>query len=163
MAGRLGRTILELGGNNAIVVAADADLELATRGILFGAVGTARPTPHLHATDHRPPRYRPINWRIARCAYQHIPVGDPLDEGTLLGPLVTSAAVEHMEAAVRRGRWPKGSADRRPYLPTVGPQFIEPTIIRMPTQTEIVRRGNVRAHPVYLEYDKLEEAMRPPQ
>ncbi|MCA9864867.1 MAG: aldehyde dehydrogenase family protein [Anaerolineales bacterium] len=161
VAGRLGRTILELGGNNAIVVAADADLELATRGILFGAVGTAgqRCTSTRRIIAHRA-IVDQLADRLVR-AYQHIPVGDPLDEGTLLGPLVTSAAVEHMEAAVRQAVAEGGEVLTGGHtLPTVGPQFIEPTIIRMPTQTEIVRQETFAPILYILEYDKLEEAMR---
>ncbi len=161
VAGRLGRTILELGGNNAIVVAADADIELATRGILFGAVGTAgqrctstrRIIAHHDIVDQ-------LSDRLAR-AYQHIPVGDPLDEGTLLGPLVTSTAVERMEAAVRQAVAEGGHVLTGGHaLPDTGPQFAEPTIIRMPAQTEIVRQETFAPILYILEYNTLDEAMR---
>ena len=161
VAGRLGRTILELGGNNAIVVAADADIELATRGILFGAVGTAgqrctstrRIIAHHDIVDQ-------LSDRLVR-AYQHIPVGDPLDEGTLLGPLVTSTAVERMEAAVRQAVAEGGHVLTGGHaLPDTGPQFAEPTIIRMPAQTEIVRQETFAPILYILEYNTLDEAMR---
>ncbi|MBP6016023.1 MAG: aldehyde dehydrogenase family protein [Candidatus Promineofilum sp.] len=161
VAGRLGRTILELGGNNAIVVAADADIELATRGILFGAVGTAgqRCTSTRRIIAHRD-IVEPLVDRLER-AYQHIPVGNPLDEGTLLGPLVTSAAVERMEAAVRQAVAEGGEVLTGGHaLPDAGPQFVEPTIIRMPAQTEIVRQETFAPILYILEYDTLDEAMR---
>ncbi len=161
VAGRLGRTILELGGNNAIVVAADADLDLATRGIVFGAVGTAgqRCTSTRRIIAHR--EIAPaLAERLVR-AYRQVPLGDPLAEGTLLGPLVTDAAVERMEAAVRQavaegGEVLAGGRAR----PEVGPQFVEPTIIRMPSQTEIVRQETFAPIIYLLEYETLEDAMR---
>ena len=160
VAGRLGRTILELGGNNAIVVAADADLELATRGILFGAVGTAgqRCTSTRRIIAHRAIAGELAD-RLVR-AYRQVPLGDPLAEGTLLGPLVTQSAVERMEQAVRQavsegGEVLTGGAAR----PDVGPQFVEPTIIRMPGQTEIVRQETFAPILYLMEYESLDEAM----
>ncbi len=160
VAGRLGRTILELGGNNAIVVAADADLELATRGILFGAVGTAgqRCTSTRRIIAHREIAGELAD-RLVR-AYRQVPLGDPLAEGTLLGPLVTQSAVERMEQAVRQavsegGEVLTGGAAR----PDVGPQFVEPTIIRMPGQTEIVRQETFAPILYLMEYESLDEAM----
>ena len=85
---RFGRTILELGGNNAMVVMEDADLELATRGILFGAVGTAgqRCTTTRRIIAHKSV-VSELTERLVK-AYATIPIGDPLDDGTLMGPLV---------------------------------------------------------------------------
>ncbi len=161
VAGRLGRTILELGGNNAIIVAPDADLDLATRGILFGAVGTAgqrctstrRIIAHQDVIDE-------LAERLVR-AYRTVPVGDPLDEGTLLGPLVTSAAVERMQDAVRQAVAEGGQVltGGNP-LPDVGPQFVEPTIIRMPAQTDIVRQETFAPVLYLLAYESLDEAMQ---
>ena len=160
VAGRLGRTILELGGNNAIVVAADADLDLATRGILFGAVGTAgqRCTSTRRIIAHRDIAGQLAD-RLVR-AYRQVPVGDPLAEGTLLGPLVTSAAVERMEAAVRQAVSEGGEVLTGGHaLPDAGPQFVEPTIIRMPAQTEIVRQETFAPILYLLEYESLDDAM----
>ena len=160
VAGRLGRSILELGGNNAIVVAADADLDLAARGILFGAVGTAgqRCTSTRRIIAHRDVAGELAD-RLVR-AYRQVPVGDPLNEGTLLGPLVTSAAVERMEAAVRQAVAEGGEVlTGGRALPDAGPQFVEPTIIRMPAQTEIVRQETFAPILYLLEYETLDEAM----
>jgi aldehyde dehydrogenase (NAD+) len=160
VAGRLGRSILELGGNNAIVVAADADLDLATRGIVFGAVGTAgqRCTSTRRIIVHRDVAGELAD-RLVR-AYRQVPVGDPLADGTLLGPLVTGAAVERMEAAVRQAVAEGGEVlTGGRALPEAGPQFVEPTIIRMPQQTDIVRQETFAPVLYLLEYETLDEAM----
>ncbi len=160
VAARLGRTILELGGNNAIVVAADADLDLATRAIVFGAVGTAgqRCTSTRRIIVQRPVADE-LAARLAR-AYAQIRPGDPLAAGTLLGPLVTDAAVAGMEAAVSQavaegGEVLFGGRAR----PDIGPLFVEPTLIRMPAQTPIVRRETFAPILYLLTYDTLEEAL----
>ncbi len=90
VAGRFGRTILELGGNNAIVVTADARLDLALRAILFGAVGTAgqRCTSTRRLIVHRSIAGE-LTSRLA-AAYAQVSIGDPLAAGTLMGPLVTA-------------------------------------------------------------------------
>ena len=93
IAGRLGRSLLELGGNNAIIVAPDADLDLAVRGIVFGAVGTAgqRCTSTRRLIMHASIAAE-LTERLVR-AYQQVNLGDPLADGTLMGPLVTETAV----------------------------------------------------------------------
>ena len=104
VAGRLGRCILELGGNNGIIVSADADLEMATRAIVFGAVGTAG---QRCTTTRRLIVQRSILDelcdRLAR-AYKTVPIGDPMADGVLMGPLVSESAVEAMMAAVERAK-----------------------------------------------------------
>ncbi len=99
---RLGRTILELGGNNAIIVTPSANLDLATRAILFGAVGTAgqRCTSTRRIIVHASIRDELVS-RLVK-AYKSVPIGNPLKEGTLMGPLVTLAAVEDMQKALGR-------------------------------------------------------------
>jgi aldehyde dehydrogenase (NAD+) len=161
VAARLGRSILELGGNNAIIVAEDADLDLATRAILFGAVGTAgqRCTSTRRIIAHRAIA-GDLAERLVR-AYRQAPVGDPLAAGTLLGPLVTAAAVERMGEAVRQAVAEGGEVlTGGRTLPDVGPQFVEPTIIRMPRQSEIVRRETFAPILYLLEYEALEDALR---
>ena len=161
VAGRLGRTILELGGNNAIVVAADADLDLATRAILFGAVGTAgqRCTSTRRVIVQRAVAGE-LAERLVR-AYAQTPVGDPLTEGTLLGPLVTDTAVTRMEEAVGQAVAEGGLVLTGGHaLPDAGPQFVAPTIIHMPAQTEIVRRETFAPILYLLEFDTLDEAIQ---
>jgi aldehyde dehydrogenase (NAD+) len=160
VAERLGRSILELGGNNAIIVAADADIDLATRGILFGAVGTAgqRCTTTRRILVHK--EIAPeINKRLAE-AYKQIPIGDPLVEGTLMGPLVSKGAVAEMLqaidlAAADGGEVLAGGRAR----PDLGPQFVEPTLIKMPAQTDIVRRETFAPLLYLIEYASIEEAI----
>jgi aldehyde dehydrogenase (NAD+) len=161
VADRLGRSLLELGGNNAIIVAADADLDLAVRAIVFGSVGTAgqRCTTTRRIIVHRDVA-ADLSQRLTR-AYAQVPMGDPLSQGTLLGPLVTESAVARMEAAVRQavregGEVLTGGRAR----PDLGPQFVEPTIIRMPAQTAIVREETFAPILYLLEYGDLEEAIR---
>ena len=99
---RLGRTILELGGNNAIIVTAHADLDLALPAILFGSVGTAgqRCTSTRRIIVHESVREELVE-RLTR-AYEGVRVGSPLDEETLMGPLVNSGAVEDLRSAMER-------------------------------------------------------------
>jgi aldehyde dehydrogenase (NAD+) len=102
VAGRLGRTILELGGNNAIVVSEDADLEMAVRAIVFGAVGTAgqRCTTTRRIIAHAAIADKLVERLVS--AYRTVPIGDPLAAGTLMGPLVNERAVIAYEAAIAR-------------------------------------------------------------
>ena len=99
---RLGRTILELGGNNAIIVTPSANLDLALRAIVFGAVGTAgqRCTSTRRIIVHASVRDELVRRLIE--AYQGIPIGDPRAAGTLMGPLVTPDAVRDMQHAIAR-------------------------------------------------------------
>jgi aldehyde dehydrogenase (NAD+) len=160
VAARLGRTILELGGNNAIIVAADADLEMAVRAILFGAVGTAgqrctstrRIIAHSAIVDE-------LCERLVR-AYATIPMGNPLDPTTLLGPLASARAVEAYSAAVDRAQAEGGTllygGQTRP---DVGPYFVEPTIIRMPQQTPLVCDETFAPILYVMRYNSFDEAI----
>ncbi|MDQ5979362.1 MAG: aldehyde dehydrogenase [Verrucomicrobiota bacterium] len=104
VARRFGRSLLELGGNNAIVVTPSADRKLALRAVLFGAVGTAgqRCTTTRRIIVHRSVRKRFVDELIA--AYRQLPVGNPLKPGTLVGPLIDEAAVATMQAALDEAR-----------------------------------------------------------
>jgi aldehyde dehydrogenase (NAD+) len=99
---RLGRTILELGGNNAIIVTPEADLSMAVRGIVFGAVGTAgqRCTSTRRTIVQESIRNQLVEKLIA--AYRQVSIGNPLEQGTLMGPLINTAAVETMMTAIKR-------------------------------------------------------------
>jgi aldehyde dehydrogenase (NAD+) len=160
VARRFGRTILELGGNNAIIVAKDADLDLATRAILFGAVGTAgqRCTSTRRIIAHNSIADELTN-RLAN-AYQQVNIGDPLAEGTLMGPLSTATAVSAMQRALQQaqnegGEIIVGGGTR----PDLGPQFVEPAIVKMPGQTEIVHEETFAPILYILGFDRLEEAI----
>jgi aldehyde dehydrogenase (NAD+) len=161
VAGRFGRTILELGGNNAILVTEDAHLDLAVRAILFGAVGTAgqRCTSTRRLIVHRAIASA-LTERLA-AAYAQVRIGDPLEAGVLMGPLVVPQAVVDMFAAIddaiADGGVVVAGGRRRPDL---GPNFVEPTIIRMPAQTTVVRRETFAPILYILEYDTIDEAIR---
>ncbi len=161
VAQRFGRTILELGGNNAIVVAEDANLDLATRAILFGAVGTAgqRCTSTRRIIAHK--SVAPELTRRLVAAYKQVRIGDPLEASTLMGPLVVPEALEDMDKAVAQARAEGGEVlhggGRRADL---GPQFVDPTIIRMPAQTEIVKQETFAPILYLLEYDDFQDALR---
>ncbi len=157
---RFGRTILELGGNNAIVVTPEADLDLALRAILFGAVGTAgqRCTSTRRIIVHRSVSNALVSALVR--AYGHVKIGDPSEDGVLMGPLVNEEAVKAMTAALDRvrnegGRIVYGGKTR----PDLGPLFVEPTIVRMPSQTRIVEEETFAPILYVLEYDRLEEAI----
>ena len=100
VASRLGKTILELGGNNAVIVTPAADLELAIKAVVFGAVGTAgqRCTSTRRVIVHRD-IFETFSSGLKN-AYQQIKIGNPLQEGILMGPLIDQGAVEHMQAAL---------------------------------------------------------------
>ncbi len=141
VAQRLGRCLLELGGNNAIIVMPDADMELVTRAVLFGAVGTAgqRCTTTRRLLVHESV-VEALTHRLVK-AYKTVPIGDPLKEGTLMGPLVHAGAVDMMRAAIEKaesegcevlcGGLP-GLARFAPAGGGQGGHFVEPTIIRVP-------------------------------
>ncbi len=157
---RFGRTILELGGNNAILVAEDAPLDLAVRAILFGAVGTSG---QRCTTTRRVIVHKDVSEKLTKRlvdAYRQVRIGDPLEEGTLMGPLVSSTAVTGMFAALDRAKEEGGQilvgGKRRPDL---GVRFVEPAIVKMPKQTAIVREETFAPILYLMEYESLEEAV----
>jgi aldehyde dehydrogenase (NAD+) len=139
---RLGRTILELGGNNAIIVTSYADLDLATRAIVFGAVGTAgqRCTSTRRLVVHRSVQDDLVN-RLKR-AYETIRIGDPREAGTLMGPLIAEESVRAMQEAVRRATADGGrlvcGGEALSGAGHPGGRYVRPCIVLMPGQTPIV-------------------------
>jgi aldehyde dehydrogenase (NAD+) len=132
VAARLGRSLLELGGNNAITVLDDADLDLATRAITFGAVGTAgQRCTSTRRVFAQLGIARPLTDKLVS-AYQTVAIGDPRDPSTLMGPLCSPAAVEQyqhaLSAAVEQGGeiLCGGKVLDRPG------NFVEPTIVKAP-------------------------------
>lgn len=161
VAQRFGRSILELGGNNAIIVAPDANLDLATRGIVFGSVGTAgqRCTSTRRIIMHKDIADELTNRLIN--AYKQVPIGDPLADGTLMGPLVTKDAVSNMVNALENasnegGELLSGGKTR----PDLGPQFVEPSIVKMPGQSDIVKEETFAPILYLMEYNEMEEALQ---
>jgi aldehyde dehydrogenase (NAD+) len=161
VARRFGRTILELGGNNAIIVTEEADLALATRAILFGAVGTAgqrcTTTRRIIAQEGIADE---LAGRLMR-AYQQVRLGDPLNGDTLMGPLVDGSAVEEMFEALEQAKAQGGEILVGGRMRSdLGPNFVEPTIVKMPAQTEIVKRETFAPILYLLNYNTIEEAIQ---
>ena len=159
VASRLGRSLLELGGNNAIIVLDDADLELAVRALVFGAVGTAG---QRCTTTRRVYAQRGIANGLLerlRSAYGSIAVGDPLAEGTLMGPLIDASAVARFETAVAAavgeggevvcGGRPKGGSGF----------FVEPTIIRAHGPLSVAADETFAPILYFFEVDDLDQAI----
>jgi aldehyde dehydrogenase (NAD+) len=160
VAGRFGRTVLELGGNNAIIVAKDANLDLAVRGILFGAVGTAgqRCTSTRRILAHKSIADE-LSQRLVK-AYGQVQIGDPLDQGTLMGPLVTADAMDKMDAALKQAQAEGGevlTGGQR--VAGMKGNYVQPTIVRMPAQSEVVKEETFAPILYILEYEDIEEAM----
>ncbi|BBY96639.1 L-piperidine-6-carboxylate dehydrogenase [Mycolicibacterium fallax] len=161
VAARFGRTILELGGNNAAIVTASADLDLAVRGIVFAAAGTAgqRCTTMRRVIVHHDVADTLLDRLCA--VYRRLPVGDPFAEDTLVGPLIDGRAYRNMAAAlddavaqggtVRVGGGRRDSSD--------GSYYVEPAIVEMPAQTEIVRTETFAPILYVLRYRTLAEAI----
>lgn len=159
VAQRMGRTILELGGNNAVIVMDDADLDLAVRGALFSAVGTAgqRCTSLRRLLVHRAVFDKVVSGLAE--AYQQVPIGDPLEEGTLMGPLVSEAAIDQMMKALEIAR-EQGARivtggnrlDRPGY-------FVEPTVVVVPKEASITQDETFAPILWVIEFDTLEEAI----
>lgn len=154
---RLGRTLLELGGNNAIVLMPDADLDLALRGCLFAAVGTAgqRCTSLRRLFLHRSIA-EDFRARLMK-AYGQIRIGNPLEPSTLMGPLINARAVGHFEAAVERIR-AEGGEVLRGGTRREG-NYVEPTIVRsrhdMPVVSEEVFAPILHT----IDFETLDEAI----
>jgi len=160
---RLGRTILELGGNNAVIIMDDADLDLAVRAVVFGAVGTAgqRCTTIRRLIMHRSIA-EDMTQRLA-AAYGTIPIGDPLKDGVLMGPMVSRKAVEDMMKALDRIRNEGGeilyggNALDDPSLK--GGCYVQPTLVKAHRDMPVLK-DEVFAPILYLiEVGSLEEAV----
>ncbi len=162
VARRLGRVLLELGGNNAMIVAPSADLDLAVRAILFSAVGTAgqrctslrRLIVHQDVHDALLPRLQR--------AYESIAIGSPLADGTLVGPLIDGAAFDAMQAALAQAGSDGGTvlgggralADEFP-----GAWYAHPAMVDMPDQTAIVLEETFAPILYVMKYHKLDHAI----
>ncbi len=135
VAHRFGRTILELGGNNGIIVSEKADLALATRAILFGAVGTAgQRCTSTRRIIMQKSIAKDLSQRLVD-AYKQVQIGDPLQPETLMGPLVVNTSVEEMMEAIKQAVVDGGEIlYGGKMLSNLGPNFVEPTIIKMPAQ-----------------------------
>ena len=161
VARRFGRTILELGGNNGIIVSEKADISMAVRAILFGAVGTAgQRCTSTRRIIMQNSIAKDLTQRLVN-AYKQVRIGDPLKADTLMGPLVVNTSVEEMMEAIKQAVTDGGEVVAGGHmLPDLGPNFVEPTIIKMPAQTKIVKTETFAPILYLLEYDTIEDAVR---
>ena len=163
VAGRFGRLILELGGNNAAVVAPTADLDLAVRGIAFSAVGTAgqRCTSLRRLIVHGSVHDELVE-RLAK-AYATVPIGDPLADGTLVGPLIDGAAFDNVGAAIESATADGGTlvvgGERQLADEASDAYYVAPALVTMPAQTDIVRTETFGPLLYVLRYTDLDEAV----
>ncbi|MEJ5150115.1 L-piperidine-6-carboxylate dehydrogenase [Comamonas sp. MYb396] len=141
VAERFGRSILELGGNNAMIVTPSADLELAARAITFAAVGTAgqrcttlrRLIVHKSVADQLVARLEKI--------YGSVTVGDPLTDGTLVGPLIDKASFDGMQAALAQAKEEGGTViggQREREDLGKDAYYVRPALVKMPSQTKVM-------------------------
>ncbi|MCO6010979.1 aldehyde dehydrogenase family protein [Actinoallomurus purpureus] len=163
VAARFGRSLLELGGNNAAVVCPSADLDLTVRGIVFSAAGTAgqrcttmrRVIAHTDVVDT-------LVERLAG-AYGRLPIGDPMAQGTLVGPLINERAYEAMrdalDAAVSQGGTLVAGGGRRLEDQAPGAYYAEPALVRIGAQTPIVTQETFAPILYVMPYGSLEEAI----
>jgi aldehyde dehydrogenase (NAD+) len=161
-AKRLTRTILELGGNNAMIVAPSADLELAVRGITFSAVGTAgqrcttlrRLFVHASIYDTLVPRLKKI--------YAALPIGNPLQASTLIGPLIDQAAFDNMQRALSIARDEQGNVtggERVNVADCSAGYYVRPAIVEMPGQSACMHHETFAPILYIVRYNDLQQAI----
>jgi aldehyde dehydrogenase (NAD+) len=160
VAQRFGKALLELGGNNAAIVTPSADLDLAVRGIVFSAAGTAgqRCTTLRRLIVHSSIADELVD-RIVN-AYRQLPVGDPSADGTLVGPLIHETAYRDMVRALEQARADGGKVfggERHDIGDTS--YYVAPAVVRMPAQTEVVHTETFAPILYVLTYDELDEAI----
>jgi aldehyde dehydrogenase (NAD+) len=163
VAARFGASLLELGGNNATVVAPSADLDLAVRGIVFAAAGTAgqrctslrRLIVHESVVD-------PLLDKVVD-AYRRLPVGNPFESGTLVGPLVNEEAFTALQTALDDVRQDGGEVlvggDRRLADAAPDAYYVGPSVARAARQGDVVRRETFAPLLHVLTYGDLDEAI----
>ncbi|HEY0567814.1 MAG TPA: aldehyde dehydrogenase family protein [Xanthobacteraceae bacterium] len=162
VAARFGRTLLELGGNNAMIVSPSADLALAERAITFAAVGTAgqrcttlrRLLVHEAVYERLVPRLKQI--------WSGVPVGNPLEAGVLVGPLIDGAAYEAMQASLAQAgdEGGAGQGGERLYGNRFPDAFyVRPALVEMPGQSEVTLRETFAPILYVLRYGSFDEAL----
>ncbi len=162
VAARFGRCLLELGGNNGITVGPSADLDLTVRAVVFSAAGT---TGQRCTTARRLIVHEAVHDRLVQRlqhAYGSVKIGPPLEEGTLLGPLIDAHAFEAMQAALAQARSEGGRVfggervleDRFPHA-----HYVKPALVEMPEQTAIVRQETFAPILYVMKYRALADAI----
>jgi aldehyde dehydrogenase (NAD+) len=159
LARRFARALLELGGNNAAIVAPTADLDLALRGVAFAAMGTAgqrcttlrRLFVHESVYDAFLPRLK--------AAYGSVKVGDPREAGTLVGPLIDARAFELMQAALADALAAGGRVTGGERVEMGEAFYARPALVEMPAQAEVVKRETFAPILYVMRYRDLDEAI----
>ncbi|MCX5529756.1 aldehyde dehydrogenase family protein [Streptomyces sp. NBC_00006] len=163
VAARFGRSLLELGGNNAAVVTPSADLDLTVQGVVFAAAGTAgqRCTTLRRLIVHRDIADTLVERLTA--AYRKLPIGNPFDETTLVGPLISPKALDGMQGALDRVQAQGGKVlvggNRRLAGQAPEAAYAEPVIIRVGEQNDVVREETFAPILYVMTYDTLDEAI----
>jgi aldehyde dehydrogenase (NAD+) len=159
VAERMGRSILELGGNNAIIVMDDADPDLAVRAALFSAVGTAgQRCTSLRRLIVQNGIADDLVERLAS-AYEQVPIGDPLEAGVLMGPVAGRRAVDDMMAALEAAVAQGGEIVTGGHVIERDGFYVEPTIVRIGAQAPIVQSETFAPILYVIGFDTLEEAI----
>jgi aldehyde dehydrogenase (NAD+) len=160
VAERLGKSLLELGGNNAIIVDESANLNLAVPSIVFGAVGTAgqRCTTTRRVLVHRT-RAAGLEQRLV-AAYKQVRIGDPLEPNTLMGPLIDAGAVERYQAAIAAAQAQGGTLLCGGRVLERPGYFVEPAIVRASAAMPIVRTETFAPVLYVISYDTFDEAVQ---
>ena len=159
VAGRLGRTLLELSGNNAVIVDETADLDLAIPAIVFGAVGTAgqRCTTTRRLFVHEA-RLEDVVQRLVR-AYKQVKVGDPLESGVLMGPLIDNKALEEFRMTLEEVRQEGGQIIYGGEVLETAGSFVKPTLVRAENHWKVVQRETFAPILYVISYQTLDEAI----
>ena len=159
VAARLGRSLLELGGNNALIVDEKANLELAVPAIVFGAVGTAgqRCTTTRRVLVHEK-LFDELAHRLVR-AYEQVKVGDPLDATTLMGPLIDEQAVVQYEAAIEKLIARGGLVLTGGHVIDRPGNFVQPTIVKASNEWEMVQHETFAPILYLIPFHHLDEAI----
>jgi len=157
---RLGKTILELGGNNAIIVDETANMDLAIPGIVFGSVGTAgqRCTSTRRIIAHSSVFDNLVDSLIK--AYKQVRIGDPLDSNTLMGPLIDQGAIDDYLSALKKVKDEGGEILYGGKVIDSSGSFVEPTIVKAENHYQIVQDETFAPILYVMKYDKLEEAIK---
>lgn len=156
---RFGKTILELGGNNCIIVDETADMDMVIPAVAFGAVGTAgqRCTSTRRVIVHES-RYDELQKRLVN-AYEQVKIGNPLEEGTLMGPLVNENAVSDFEAAIEKAKSSGGEVLIGGGAVEGEGNYVYPTIIKAKNEWEIVQEETFAPILYLMTYSDMDDAI----
>ncbi|MEQ9433793.1 aldehyde dehydrogenase family protein, partial [Thalassospira sp.] len=162
VAQRFGRTILELGGNNAMIVTPSADIDMSVRAVVFSAVGTCgqRCTSLRRLIVHKDVKDQLLPKIIA--AYKSVKIGDPLKDGVLVGPLIDKDAFDNMQTALTKAKADGGKVhggERTLEAEYPNAFYVTPSVVEMPGQTETVKHETFAPILYVMTYETLEEAI----